>query len=100
MLVTNILESGTTDSVQSSTVNVKSQPVGIHIFGTLGSDTADLQVQASDDTWSDVYDADGQVVLSSTRPQVLIEMPGKYRLNVGTRTGAWGADASPYDTLA
>lgn len=96
----NILASGTSDSVQSATVSVEATPITISLFGTLGSDTADLQRKASDDSWMDVFDGDGQVILSATRPQVEITGVGEYRLDVTTRTGSWGADASPFDKNA
>lgn len=93
----NILASGTTDSVTTEEVAVGSEPVMLMAFGALGSDTGDLQVKQSDDTWSDVYDADGQVQLSATRPQWLVTGPGTYRVSVTTRTSSWGIDASPFD---
>jgi len=95
----NILASGTSSSPAAVTLEVAvgAEPVMIHAFGSLGSDTGDLQVKQSDDTWSDVYDTNGQVQISATRPQVLIEGPGTYRVVVATRTSAWGIDASPYD---
>lgn len=95
-----ILAAGTTDSVVTQTINVKSVPVRVSLFGTVGSDTADLQVLStnSPQEWDDVYDSDGQVQLSATRPQVEITGSGQYRLNIATRTGSWGASASLYDT--
>jgi hypothetical protein len=93
----NVLASGTTDSVQSDDFAVGVTPVMVFAFGTLGSDTGDLQVRQSDGTYSDVYDTDGQVQLSATRPQVLINAPGTYRVDVTTRTGSWGIDCSPFD---
>jgi hypothetical protein len=93
----NILESGTTDSVTTAEVDVGPTYVGLIAFGTLGSDTGDVQVKASDDSWVDVYDSDGQVQLSASRPQVVLQMPGVYRVSVTTRTSAWGIDATPYD---
>lgn len=95
----NILASATSSSPIALTaeIAVGPEPVMVMAFGTIGSDTGDLQVKQSDDTWSDVYDADGQVQLSASRPQWLITAPGTYRVAIQTRTAAWGVDASPFD---
>lgn len=93
----NVLASGTTDSVTTDEVDVGPTYVGFIAFGTLGSDTGDVQIKASDGSWVDVYDSNGQVQLSATRPQVVMTMPGVYRVSVATRTSAWGIDATPYD---
>lgn len=90
----NILPSGT-GAATSATFVVKgwtSAPTTISLFGTLGSDEADLEIQASDGSWDAAFDSGGEIVLSATRPQTAIIGPGVYRLNAAARNAAWGAD--------
>ena len=92
----NILASGTTDSVQSISFVVRSSPVAVTTFGTLGSDTGALESLASSGAWVAIHDENGAVLVSATRPQLQISLPGVYRINVTTRTAAWGIDVTPY----
>jgi type 1 fimbria pilin len=85
-----ILESGT-GAAASSEFHVLAQSVRLQIYGTFGSDTADLQIKSPSGSWTDVYDSNGQVVLSAVRPQVLVEGAGTYRLDYNARTAAQGA---------
>ena len=94
MAYRNILASGT-GAGTSNEFEVGSKPRMVMCFGTLGSDTGDLEVQASDgSTWTDVYDTDGQVQLSATRPQIVIQGPGIYRVVYSARAAAIGVDVT------
>jgi len=94
MAYRNILASGT-GAGTSNEFTVGSEPRTVAAFGTLGSDTGDLEMQASDGTtWTAVYDTNGQVQLSATRPQVMIEGPGVYRVDFSARASAIGVDVT------
>ena len=80
-----------TGAAQSADFHVLTQPVRLQIYGTFGADTADLQIKDPEGDYVDVYDSNGQVVMSATRPQVLIDGPGTYRLDYNARTAAQGA---------
>lgn len=88
------IESATTGTGQSDSFEVLNRPVTVQVFGTLASSTADLQRQASDDSWVDVYDDNGKVTLSDTRPQETVWGGGRYRLNWTARPSAVGASVS------
>lgn len=94
-----ILAPGTTDSVQSKDILIeKERPklVCLYPYANLGSDTADLEVKAPDDTWVQCTDDNGDIILSATRTTEVIVGPGTYRLNVTTRTASWGAFIEGY----
>jgi len=82
---------GAADSIEF-TVGASSVRLCIYPQANFGADTADLTIKGSDGTFVDVYDSNGQVVLSATRPQVFIDGPGVYVLEANARTSAWGAD--------
>lgn len=88
-----VLTPGTTNSVQTGNIVVeRNKPifVGLYPYANLGSDTGTLEKLAPDDTWVRCTDDNGDIVLSATRTMEVIYGPGTYRLNVSTRTSAWG----------
>ena len=95
MAYRNILASGTGAGTSNEFEVSGDNPRTVAAFGTLGSDTGDLELQASDgSTWMDVYDTNGQVQLSATRPQVTIQGPGIYRVVFSARAAAIGVDVT------
>jgi hypothetical protein len=93
MAYRNILASGT-GAGTSSSFEVGPEPRMVAAFGTLGSDTGDLEVQDTGGGWSDVYDTNGQVQLAAARPQILITAPGTYRVSYSARAAAIGVDVT------
>lgn len=89
-----ILTPGTTDSVVSNEFPVsKGQAVTVILYPTanLGAETAALKAKAPDGTFVPVTDSnDNDVVFSDTKNNQVIDGVGVYRLDVATRTLAWG----------
>lgn len=82
-----------TGAGNSSDIVVDKYPLTVIIYpeANFGADTADLKIQNPDGTYDDVYDDNGQVILSASRPQAKIVGAGVYRLEFAARTAAIGA---------
>lgn len=85
-----------TGTGQSSTFDVQRHPVTVQIYpgANLSGATADLQRLDPDGTYVDVYDENGKVTLSDTRPQEVVYGTGTFRLNFTARASAVGASYS------
>ena len=94
-----ILTKGTTDSVNSSTFEIKiGKPKLVCIYpdANLGTDEANLMLQDPDGTYVQCTDDNGDIVLSASRTMEVVVGPGIYRLEVATRTASWGAFTQDY----
>lgn len=91
-----ILAPGTTDNVQSAEFNVaRGQAVTVILYPTanLGAETAALKAKAADGTFVPVTDEDANdIAFSDSYNNQVIDGEGVYRLDVTTRTLAWGIE--------
>lgn len=93
-----IIETPTTNTGTSDTFYLDKPYPGrtVQIYGSsLGDVEADLQIETPIG-WNDVYDDNGQVVLTATRPQEVVYGPGTFRLNFTVRTESVGACMTDY----
>ena len=91
---TNIIPAGT-GAAESIPFEVTG-PVLVGACGTLGSDTGDIQRQATNGIFVALYNAGEQVQVKAASPQVAIDAPGIYKVVFSARAAAIGVDKQPY----
>lgn len=91
--MSNSILTKATGAGNSDDFTVDQFPLTVVIYpeANFGSDEGDLKILNPDGTYDDVYDDNGQVVLSASRPQAKVVGAGTYRLEFSARTAAIGA---------
>lgn len=83
-----------TGAMNSQDFEVYGEPVTVSLYpqaSLLAAEHFNLMIKAPDNTYVKVVDSGGAVQLNGTRPQVLVNGHGTYRLEAAARTSSTGA---------